>query len=116
MVKVQPGQGLLGTAGPGNINEIAGVLFQKRTSSRFGFVPYRGGAPAAQDMVAGQIDLTIVDPTTSLPQVRAGNIKALAVSVCNVAQQLRCSLQVPVRAPQAGVPQIGAQRQNAGVT
>jgi tripartite-type tricarboxylate transporter receptor subunit TctC len=66
----------IGTAGSGH---IAGVFFQKQTGTRFGFVPYRGGAPTLQDVVAGQIDLAILDPTTSLTQVRAGLVKAYAV-------------------------------------
>jgi tripartite-type tricarboxylate transporter receptor subunit TctC len=46
---------------------------------RFQFVPYRGGAPAVQDLLAGQIYLCILDPTTTLPHVRSGSIKAYAV-------------------------------------
>ena len=78
-LKSNPDKASFGTAGPG-LQEIAGVLFQKRTGTRFGFVPYRGGAPIVHDLVAGQIDLTMMDPTTSLAQVRAGNVKAFAVA------------------------------------
>jgi tripartite-type tricarboxylate transporter receptor subunit TctC len=63
----------------GGLLHIAGVFFQKQTGTLFGFVPYRGGAPNLQDVVAGQIDLAILDPTTSLTQVRAGLVKAYAV-------------------------------------
>jgi transposase len=42
----------------------------------FQFVPYRGTAPAIQDVVAGQIDMAISDPVVSMPQARAGTIKA----------------------------------------
>jgi tripartite-type tricarboxylate transporter receptor subunit TctC len=55
------------------------ALFQKETSTRFAFVPYRGGAPAMQDLVAGQIDLTFSLPI-QLSQVRAGSIKPYAVT------------------------------------
>jgi tripartite-type tricarboxylate transporter receptor subunit TctC len=58
---------------------VVGLLFQKETGTRFQWVPYRGGAPILQDLVAGQIDLAILDPTTSLAQVRAGRVKAYAV-------------------------------------
>src|SRR5262249_47972451 len=44
------------------------------------FVPYRGGGPAMQDLVAGQIDLMIIQAAVALPQVRAGAIKACAVT------------------------------------
>jgi tripartite-type tricarboxylate transporter receptor subunit TctC len=59
---------------------VAGALFQKETGTRYLFVPYRGAAPAMQDLVAGQIDLMIVGTATALPQVRAGTIKAYAVT------------------------------------
>ena len=50
------------------------------TGTRFGFVPYRGGGPAMQDLVAGQIDLMIDAPATVLPQLRAGAIKVYALA------------------------------------
>jgi tripartite-type tricarboxylate transporter receptor subunit TctC len=55
------------------------ALFQKETGAQFTLVPYRGGAPAMQDLVAGQIDLSF-DTAVPLPLVRAGSIKAYAVS------------------------------------
>ncbi len=58
---------------------MAGILFQKETGTRFQFVPYRGSAPAVQDLVAGQIDLMMDPLSTTLPQVQAGSIKAYAV-------------------------------------
>jgi tripartite-type tricarboxylate transporter receptor subunit TctC len=56
------------------------VVFRNETGTRFQLVPYRGAAPAIQDLVAGQIDMAIVDPVVSLPQVRAGTIKAYGVT------------------------------------
>jgi tripartite-type tricarboxylate transporter receptor subunit TctC len=61
-------------------SHVAGLLFQKETGTRFAFVPYRGGSPAMQDLVAGQIDLMIIQAAVALPQVRAGTIKAYAVT------------------------------------
>jgi len=55
------------------------ALFQKETGTRFALVPYRGGAPAIQDVVAGQIDLTFA-PSDGLSLMRAGSIKAYAVT------------------------------------
>jgi tripartite-type tricarboxylate transporter receptor subunit TctC len=71
-LKANPNKATQGHTGIGSPVHITGVAFQKETGTRFGFVPYRGGAPALQDVVAGQIDILIMDPTTSLPQVRAG--------------------------------------------
>jgi tripartite-type tricarboxylate transporter receptor subunit TctC len=78
-LKANPDKASLGTPGVGSPGHIGGILFQKLTSTGFSFVPYRGTAPAAQDLVAGQIDLAILDPVTCLPQLRAGRIKVFAV-------------------------------------
>jgi tripartite-type tricarboxylate transporter receptor subunit TctC len=58
---------------------LAAAFFQKETGTHFAPVPYRGAAPALQDLVAGQIDLLFTGPN-QLPLVRAGSIKAYAVS------------------------------------
>lgn len=69
-----------GTAGVGgSTGQVGGVFFRNVTGTRFGFVPYRGAGPAMQDLVAGQIDLMFDIASNSLPQVRAGTIKAIAV-------------------------------------
>lgn len=78
-LKENPDKASLGTAGVGSPSHIGGLLFQNLTGTRFQLVPYRGTAPAAQDLVAGQIDLSILDPVTALPQLRAGKIKIHAV-------------------------------------
>ena len=54
-------------------------MFKKETGTQFGAVPYRGAAPAVQDLVAGQIDLLFA-PADWLPLMRAGSIKAYAVT------------------------------------
>ena len=79
-LKANPDKATQGHAGTGGLAHIAGVFFQRETGTRFGFVPYRGIAPAIQDLVAGQIDMAISDPVASLPQVRAGTIKACGVT------------------------------------
>jgi tripartite-type tricarboxylate transporter receptor subunit TctC len=79
-LKVNPGTASMGNSGVGAISHVAGILFQKETATQLGMVPYRGGAPAMQDLAAGQIDLQITDAATSLAQVRAGVVKAYAVT------------------------------------
>jgi tripartite-type tricarboxylate transporter receptor subunit TctC len=69
-----------GITGAGTALHIAGVLFKKETGSGHPFVPYRGGALAMQDLVAGQIDMMIDIAANALPQVAAGTIKAYAVA------------------------------------
>jgi len=58
--------------------QVAGVLLQQATDSKVMFVPYRGGGPAMQDLVAGHIDLLVIQAAAGMPQVRAGTIKAFA--------------------------------------
>jgi tripartite-type tricarboxylate transporter receptor subunit TctC len=72
-----------GTAGAGSASHIGGILFQKLTDTKFQFVPYRGTAPVMQDLLAGTIDLTFDQAANSLPQVRAGQIRAYAVTAKN---------------------------------
>jgi tripartite-type tricarboxylate transporter receptor subunit TctC len=79
-LKASPYTATQGTAGPGGASHVAGVFFQKATGTRFQFVPYRGGGPAMQDLLAGQIDMMIDLAASSTPQVRAGNVKAYAVT------------------------------------
>jgi tripartite-type tricarboxylate transporter receptor subunit TctC len=70
----------VGTAGVGSPGHVGAVYFQNITGIRLQFVPYRGAAPAMQDLLAGQIDLIVTQASTSLPHVRAGKIKAYAVT------------------------------------
>jgi tripartite-type tricarboxylate transporter receptor subunit TctC len=79
-LKANPDKASLGTAGVGSPQHIAGIYFQNMTGTRFQFVPYRGVAPAMQDLLAGQIDLMIDQATNSLPQVRSGKIRVYAVA------------------------------------
>lgn len=79
-LRANPDKALQGTSGVGSSGHIAGAYFQKATGTRYTFVPYRGLAPAMQDLLAGQVDMMIDVPTSSLPQLRAGTIKAFAVA------------------------------------
>jgi len=59
--------------------QMVAVLLQKMTGTEVLLVPYKGGGPAMTDMIAGHIDLLMVQAAIALPQVRAGKVKALAV-------------------------------------
>jgi tripartite-type tricarboxylate transporter receptor subunit TctC len=65
--------------GMGSASHLCGLYFQNHTGTRFSFVPYRGAAPANQDLMAGQIDLFCPEASNSLPLVRGGKVKAFAV-------------------------------------
>jgi tripartite-type tricarboxylate transporter receptor subunit TctC len=99
-LKANPGKASLGTGGMGSPQHIAGILFQQLTNTRFQFVHYRGAAPLMQDLVAGHIDINIDAPAISLPQVRAGSIKAYAVTARS---RLPSAPDVPT-VDQAGLP------------
>jgi tripartite-type tricarboxylate transporter receptor subunit TctC len=99
-LKANPDKASVGIGGTGGLDQIAGILFQKKTGTRLGFVPYRGGAPALQDLMAGQIDLAILDPPTSLPVVRAGLVKAYAVMAKD---RLAAARDIPT-VDEAGLP------------
>src|SRR6266481_2268477 len=69
-----------GTAGAGSGSHIAGLYFENVSGIKLQYVPYRGTAPAMNDLVAGQIDLIVDQTSNSIGQVRAGNIRAYAVT------------------------------------
>jgi tripartite-type tricarboxylate transporter receptor subunit TctC len=79
-LKAAPDKASAGTAGVGSISHVAGVFFQNETGTRFQFVPYRGVNLAQQDLIGGQIDLLFDQVPSALPNVRAGKIRAYAVT------------------------------------
>jgi tripartite-type tricarboxylate transporter receptor subunit TctC len=79
-LKSNPDKASEGTSGSGRASHVSGVFFQKLTGTRFQFVPYRGTAPAMQDLIAGQIDLMFDQLSSSLPYVRDNKIKAFAIT------------------------------------
>ena len=78
-MKANPGKTTAGTVGVGGPTDIAGIYFQRHTGTTFQFVPYRGGAPLIQDLIAGQIDLTFGQAANYLGPVRGGKLKPYAV-------------------------------------
>ena len=79
-LKANPDKASAGPSGAGGGSHVNGVYFQNLTGTRFQFVPYRGTGPALTDLIAGQIDLMFDQASKSLGQVRAGTIKAYAVT------------------------------------
>jgi tripartite-type tricarboxylate transporter receptor subunit TctC len=79
-LKANTGKASAGTSGVGGPSHVAALLFQKETGVYFPLVPYRGAGPAVQDLLAGRIDVMITGPSVVLPHVRAGTIKAYAVT------------------------------------
>jgi tripartite-type tricarboxylate transporter receptor subunit TctC len=99
-LKANPGKASQGTSGVGGTSDIAGIFFQKKTGTRFQLVPYSGAAAMMRDLLAGQIDLMIDFAANSLPQVRAGAIKAYAVTAPS---RLPAAPEIPT-VDEAGLP------------
>jgi tripartite-type tricarboxylate transporter receptor subunit TctC len=79
-LKAKPTPPTAGTAGAGSGSHIAGLYFESVTGIKLQYVPYRGTAPALNDLVAGQIDVIVDQTSNSISQVRAGTIRAYAVT------------------------------------
>jgi tripartite-type tricarboxylate transporter receptor subunit TctC len=101
-LKTAPDKASAGTGGVGSPQHIASLHFQKLTDTRFGLVAYRGGILALPDLLSGQLDLMIDVPSSSLPQVRAGSLKAFAVTAKN---RLTVAADIPT-VDEAGLPQF----------
>ncbi len=79
-LKAKPSPPTAGTAGAGSGSHIAGLYFENVSGIKLQYVPYRGTAPALTDLVAGQIDIIVDQTSNSIGQVRAGTIRAYAVT------------------------------------
>jgi tripartite-type tricarboxylate transporter receptor subunit TctC len=97
-LKANPGKASQGTAGAGT--RVSGAFFQSLSGTSFTFVPYRGSAPAMQDLIGGQIDLMFDQVSNSLPQVHGGNIRAFAVTAKT---RLASAPEIPT-VDEAGLP------------
>ena len=78
--KAEPDRLTYASAGSGTTTHLTGELFKSMAGVRIVHVPYKGLAPAMTDLLGGQIDMAVVDIGTALPQVRAGKLRALAVT------------------------------------
>lgn len=77
--KAHPGKLTYGSAGAGTSQHLAGELFKSMAGVDILHVPYKGGAPAMNDLLGGQVDLMFAQTPSALPQVRSGKLKAIGV-------------------------------------
>ena len=83
-LKANPDKATAATVGAGSPGHVSGLYFQSQTGTSMQFVPYRGGGPANQDLLAGQVDMRIgAEASQMLPHVRGGRVKAYAVMAKN---------------------------------
>ena len=80
LVRERPGQMNYASSGQGSIQHIAGVLFIRAIGAEMVHVPYRGAAPALQDVVGGRVEMFITTPSSAVELVLAGRIRALAMA------------------------------------
>lgn len=78
--KAHPGAVNYGSAGPGTIFHLAGEMLEQQTGVSLTHVPYRGAAPALTDLMGGQVQLMFTTLPTVLPHLRAGKLRAIAVT------------------------------------
>jgi tripartite-type tricarboxylate transporter receptor subunit TctC len=97
-LKANPDRAAMGVASMAH--RVSGIYFQNLTGTRFTLVPYRGAAPAMQDMISGQIQLMFDQAATALPLARAGSIKPYAITA---ATRLASAPDLPT-AEEAGLP------------
>jgi tripartite-type tricarboxylate transporter receptor subunit TctC len=74
------GKALIGTGGVGGASHMAGIYYLNRIGAKLEFVPYRGGAPALQALLAGEIDLYVTQVSNITTHIKAGKIRAYAVT------------------------------------
>jgi len=78
--KANPGKLNFGSGGPGTTPHLAGEMLKTMAGLRMTHIPYKGGGPALADLVGGQIQLMLENIPSTLPFVRSGRLRALAVS------------------------------------
>jgi tripartite-type tricarboxylate transporter receptor subunit TctC len=99
-LKANPDRASVGVAGVGATGHLTGISFQKATGTRFQFVPYRGNAPAMQDLLAGQIDFMIEPSSNFKSLLSAKSVKPYAITGRT---RLPSSPDIPI-AHEAGLP------------
>ena len=79
-LKANPGKMTFASAGNGTSDHLTAELFWQQTGTSAVHVPYKGGAPAMTDLIGGQVDATFMNINTGLPQIKAGKLRALAIT------------------------------------
>ena len=80
LAKASPGKLRFASSGNGAINHLAGELFTNMADVQLMHVPYKGGGPAALALIGGEVDMVFGEPSTLLPNIKAGKLRAIATT------------------------------------
>ena len=105
LARAQPGKLNFASTGPGGLPHLAGELFKLTAKVDIVHVPYRGAAPAVNDLLGHQVQMTFLDLPILLPQIKAGNLKPIAVGS---PQRAATAKDVPTTA-EVGMPEVLAE-------
>jgi tripartite-type tricarboxylate transporter receptor subunit TctC len=100
LARANPGTLTYGSIGVGSASHLAGELFRVRAGVDMVHVPYRGGAPAVNDLIAGHLKTMFLSPVSGLPHIKAGHLAALAIAA---PKRFPLMPNVPIMA-EAGIP------------
>ena len=105
LAKAQPGKLSFASIGQGGSIHLAGEMFKSMAGVDITHIPYKGSAPALTDIIAGQVNLMFDAGVSALPQVRAGKLRALAITT---AKRVDSTPDLPTVAEAGGLPQYEA--------
>jgi tripartite-type tricarboxylate transporter receptor subunit TctC len=105
LAKAQPGKLNFASSGPGSLPHLAGELLKLAAKIDIVHVPYRGAAPALNDMLGQQVQMVFLDLPVLLPQIRAGGLRAIALGA---PQRAPTAIDVPTTA-EVGMPDVLAE-------
>jgi tripartite-type tricarboxylate transporter receptor subunit TctC len=105
LAKAQPGKLNFASSGPGSLPHLAGELLKLSAKIDIVHVPYRGAAPALNDMLGQQVQMVFLDLPVLLPQIKAGGLRAIALGA---PQRAPTAIDVPTTA-EVGVPDVLAE-------
>ncbi|HEY4374200.1 MAG TPA: tripartite tricarboxylate transporter substrate binding protein [Burkholderiales bacterium] len=104
LARAKPGTLNFGSAGSGSLGHLGGEMMKRMAKIEITHVPYKGGILAINDVLAGQVQMMMADPQPILPHMRAGKVRALAVST---AKRSSVAPEIPTLA-EAGLPGFAA--------
>ncbi len=105
LAKAQPGKLNFASSGPGSLPHLAGELLKLTAKIDIVHVPYRGAAPAVNDLLGQQVQMVFLDLPIILPQIKAGGLRAIAIGA---PERAPTAMDVPTTA-EVGMPDLQAE-------